>query len=84
MPKPFLGLIELLHLFQPSGKAGTGTLQTRSVTASQLAQDSPAKQHEQTGLFLFYGTFYSRHRQIPFSTLSLAVSGEQSGNYFLL
>ncbi|XP_073972479.1 dystrophin, isoforms A/C/F/G/H-like isoform X9 [Rhodnius prolixus] len=41
-------LRHLLH--EPSGKAGTGTLQTRSVTASQLAQDSPAKQHEQTGV----------------------------------
>ncbi|KAL1131823.1 hypothetical protein AAG570_011435 [Ranatra chinensis] len=41
-------LRHLLH--EPSGKSGgTGTLQTRSVTASQLAQDSPAKQHEPSG-----------------------------------
>ncbi|XP_066908769.1 dystrophin isoform X4 [Halyomorpha halys] len=40
-------LRHLLH--EPSSKSGTGTLQTRSVTASQLAQDSPAKQHEQAG-----------------------------------
>ncbi|KAK9498897.1 hypothetical protein O3M35_003447 [Rhynocoris fuscipes] len=40
-------LRHLLH--EPNSKSGTGTLQTRSVTASQLAQDSPAKQHEQSG-----------------------------------
>ncbi|XP_024083561.1 dystrophin-like isoform X3 [Cimex lectularius] len=41
-------LRHLLH--EPGGKSGTGTLQTRSVTASQLAQDSPAKQIEQAGV----------------------------------
>lgn len=45
-------------LFQPnaSSPSKTGTLQTRSVTASQLATDSPAKMnghyHESTGNFL--------------------------------
>lgn len=36
----------------------TGTLQTRSVTASQLATDSPAKMnghyHENTSMFLYF------------------------------
>lgn len=40
-------LRHLLH--EPSSKSGTGTLQTRSVTASQLAQDSPAKQIDPPG-----------------------------------
>uniref|UniRef100_A0A0A9ZD72 Protein detached n=4 Tax=Lygus hesperus TaxID=30085 RepID=A0A0A9ZD72_LYGHE len=41
-------LRHLLH--EPNSKSGTGTLQTRSVTASQLAQDSPAKQMEPSGV----------------------------------
>ena len=51
-------LISILACFQPnaSSPSKTGTLQTRSVTASQLATDSPAKMnghyHESTGKFL--------------------------------
>jgi len=47
-----------ISIFQPSASSPskTGTLQTRSVTASQLATDSPAKMnghyHDSPGTFI--------------------------------